>query len=71
MRSELESMIADDLWPIVTGGHPAATEPATSIDTSVYTDATRHRAELRMIRSHPLAAVHAVRDRHARRLLHV
>jgi phenylpropionate dioxygenase-like ring-hydroxylating dioxygenase large terminal subunit len=59
MRAELESMLADDLWPIVTGGHPEATEPATSIDTSVYTDATRHRAELRMIRSHPMAAVHA------------
>lgn len=58
-RAELESMLADDLWPIVVGGHPPATGPATIVDTSVYRDEARHQAELRMIRSHPLAAVHA------------
>jgi phenylpropionate dioxygenase-like ring-hydroxylating dioxygenase large terminal subunit len=58
-RAELESMLADDLAPIVVGGHPAATGPATIVDTSVYRDEARHQAELRMIRSHPLAAVHA------------
>jgi phenylpropionate dioxygenase-like ring-hydroxylating dioxygenase large terminal subunit len=52
-------MLADALWPIVVDGHPAASGPASSIDTSVYTDVARHRAELRLIRSHPLAAVHA------------
>lgn len=52
-------MLADDLWPVVVDGHPAATGPATSIDTAVYHDGARHRAELRMIRSHPLAAAHA------------
>ena len=51
-------MLADDLWPVVVDGHPAATGPATAIDTSVYNDEARHRAELRMIRSHPLAVVH-------------
>lgn len=59
MRANVESRLADDLWSVVTGGHPAATGPATSVDTSVYTDEVRHRAELGMIRSHPLAAVHA------------
>jgi phenylpropionate dioxygenase-like ring-hydroxylating dioxygenase large terminal subunit len=59
VRAELESMLADDLWPVVLDGHPTATGPATSIDTSVYSDGARHRAELRMIRTHPLAAVHA------------
>jgi phenylpropionate dioxygenase-like ring-hydroxylating dioxygenase large terminal subunit len=59
MRANVESMLADDLWSTVAGGHPAATGPATAIDTSVYTDPARHRAELQMIRSHPLAAVHA------------
>lgn len=52
-------MLADDLWPVVVGGHPVATGPATSIDTAVYRDGERHRAELQLIRSHPLAAVHA------------
>jgi phenylpropionate dioxygenase-like ring-hydroxylating dioxygenase large terminal subunit len=59
VRTELESMLADDLWPVVVGGHPAATGAATLIDTSVYRDGARHRAELRMIRSHPVAAVPA------------
>jgi phenylpropionate dioxygenase-like ring-hydroxylating dioxygenase large terminal subunit len=59
VRTKLESMLADDLWPVVVAGHPAASGPATSIDTSVYRDDARHQAELRMIRSHPLAAVHA------------
>lgn len=58
-RAELESRLADDLWPVVVGGHPAAAGPATTVDTSVYHDEARHQAELRMIRSHPLAAVHA------------
>jgi len=52
-------MLADDLWPIVVGGHPPAAGPATAIDTAVYTDGARHRAEVAMIRTHPLAAVHA------------
>jgi phenylpropionate dioxygenase-like ring-hydroxylating dioxygenase large terminal subunit len=52
-------MLADDLWPIVVGGHPPAAGPATAIDTAVYTDRARHRAEVAMIRSHPLAAVPA------------
>src|SRR5581483_7997841 len=59
VRARIESMLADDLWPIVTGGHPPATAAATVIDTAVYTDEARHRAEVGMIRSHPLAAVHA------------
>jgi phenylpropionate dioxygenase-like ring-hydroxylating dioxygenase large terminal subunit len=59
VRAALESNLADDLWPIVVGGHPPAGGPATVVDTSVYTDPARHRAELAMIRSHPLAAVHA------------
>ena len=58
VRTEWEAMLGDDLWPIVVDGHPAAAGPATTIDTSVYTDRARHQAELRMIRSHPLAAVH-------------
>jgi phenylpropionate dioxygenase-like ring-hydroxylating dioxygenase large terminal subunit len=58
-RAELESMLADDLWPIVARGHPPATGPAAIVDTSVYRDDARHQAELRMIRSHPQAAVHA------------
>lgn len=52
-------MLADELWPIVVGGHPAATGPATLIDTSVYRDEARHRAELQMMRSRPVAAAHA------------
>ena len=52
-------MLADDLWPIVAGGPPAASGPATMVDTSVYCDEARHLAELRIIRAHPLAAVHA------------
>ena len=52
-------MLGDELWPIVADGHPAATGPATLVDTSVYQDGARHLAEVRMIRSHPLAAVHA------------
>ena len=52
-------MLADDLWPVVAEGHPPATAAATTIDTAVYTDGARHRAELRMIRSRPLAAIHA------------
>ena len=52
-------MLADDLAPVVAEGHPAATGPATLIDTAVYTDGGRHQAELQAIRSHPLAAVHA------------
>jgi phenylpropionate dioxygenase-like ring-hydroxylating dioxygenase large terminal subunit len=52
-------MLADALAPVLAEGHPAATGPATVVDTSVYTDEARHRAELRLIRSHPLAAVHA------------
>ncbi len=59
VRAKLESMLGDDLWPIVADGHPAAGRPAQLIDTSVYNDGTRHRAELRVIRSHPLPAVHA------------
>jgi phenylpropionate dioxygenase-like ring-hydroxylating dioxygenase large terminal subunit len=52
-------MLADDLWPVVVGGHPPAAGPATAVDTALYTDEARHRAEVRAIRSHPLAAVHA------------
>jgi len=52
-------MLGDELWPIVVDGPPAATGPATLVDTSVYHDGARHLAEMRMIRSHPLAAVHA------------
>ena len=52
-------MLADDLWPVVVDGHPPATAAATTIDTAVYTDQARHRAELQMFRSQPLAAVHA------------
>jgi len=59
MRAELESMLADALWPIVTGGHPPATGPATVVDTSVYSDPSRHRAEVQAIRSNPMAVVHA------------
>jgi phenylpropionate dioxygenase-like ring-hydroxylating dioxygenase large terminal subunit len=59
MRAALESRLAEELWPVVIGGHPPATGPATPVDTSVYTDGARHRAELAMIRSHPVAAVHA------------
>jgi phenylpropionate dioxygenase-like ring-hydroxylating dioxygenase large terminal subunit len=59
VRVNLEARLAEELWPLVVDGHPAATGPATSVDTAVYTDAARHRAELRMIRSHPVAAVHS------------
>lgn len=59
MSAAWESRIADDLWSVVEGGHPVATGSATPVDTSVYTDQARHRAELGMIRSHPVAGAHA------------
>ena len=59
VSASLESILADAVWQVVVDGHPPAGGPATVVDTSVYTDGTRHRAELRMLRSHPIAAVHA------------